>query len=81
MCQGRQARGVEVEEERVGVGLGEGVVERAEPAGGEADAADHERVVGEGEERLQGVQRGEVVVDDAGEQVRGGERGGGWAVV
>lgn len=46
--------------------------ERAEPAGGEADAADHERVVGEGEERVQGAQRGEVVVDDAGEQVRGG---------
>ena len=28
--QGRQARGVKVEEERVGVGSGEGVVERAQ---------------------------------------------------
>ena len=46
--------------------------EQAEPASCEADAADHERVVGEGEERVQGAQRGEVVVDDAGEEVRGG---------
>lgn len=27
--------------------------------------------MGEGQERVQGVERGEVVVDDAGEEVRG----------
>lgn len=32
--------------------------------------------MGEGQERVQGVERGEVVVDDAGEEVRGGGRGG-----
>lgn len=78
--EGRQAVGVEVEEERVGVGVGEGVVERAQVGvgGGQraAGLGDDERVVGEGEERVQGVERGEVVVDDAGEEVGGGGRGG-----
>ena len=32
--------------------------------------------MGEGQERVQGVERGEVVVDDAGEEVGGGGRGG-----
>ena len=32
--------------------------------------------MGEGEECVQGVERGEVVVDDAGEEVGGGGRGG-----
>ena len=78
--EGRQAGGVEVEEERVGVGVGEVVVERAQVGVGRGQRAaglgDDERVVGEGQERVQGVERGEVVVDDAGEEVGGGGRGG-----
>ena len=78
--QGGQAVGVEVEEERVGVVLGEGVVKRAQVRVGRGQRAaglgDDERVVGEGQQRVQGVERGEVVVDDAGEEVGGGGRGG-----
>ena len=36
--------------------------------------------MGEGQQRVQSVERGEVVVDDAGEEVGGGGRGGRWTV-
>lgn len=36
--------------------------------------------MGEGQQRVQGVECGEVVVDDAGEEVGGGGRGGRWTV-
>lgn len=75
VLQQGQAGGVQVQEQRVGVRLGDGVVESADRGDAWTDAADHQGIVRESEGRLQGVNRRNVVVNDAGKEVRNGRSG------